>query len=284
MTDTRTGLETAGLTLAALVAFAANSILTRMALGADQLDAASFTTIRLCSGALMLALLAWRQLSQSSAWRGKGPVAPAALFAYAAPFSFAYLRIGAAVGALILFGVVQLTMIGWGLVRGEKPGSRGWLGFLLAAAGLVLLTLPSVTRPDLVGVALMSVAGVAWGVYSIAGSGGTDPLTSTARNFILSVPLTLLLSMAFLGRIHGTAAGISLAIVSGAVTSGLGYAIWYRALRHLAVTQAGMVQLSVPVIAALGAVVFLGESVSTRLVLSGVAVLGGIALVLSERR
>jgi drug/metabolite transporter (DMT)-like permease len=175
-------------------------------------------------------------------------------------------------------------MIGWGLVRGEKPGSRGWLGFLLAAAGLVLLTLPSVTRPDLVGVALMSVAGVAWGVYSIAGSGGTDPLTSTARNFILSVPPTLLLSMAFLGSVHGTATGISLAIVSGAVTSGLGYAIWYRALRHLAVTQAGMVQLSVPVIAALAAVVFLGESVSTRLVLSGVAVLGGIALVLSERR
>lgn len=284
MTDTRTGLETAGLTLAALVAFAANSILTRMALGADQLDAASFTTIRLCSGALMLALLAWRQLSHSSAWRGRGPVAPIALFAYAAPFSFAYLRIGAAVGALILFGVVQLTMIGWGLVRGEKPGSRGWLGFLLAAAGLVMLTLPSVTRPDLIGVALMAVAGVAWGVYSISGSGGTDPLTSTARNFILSVPLTLLLSMLFLRDVHGTATGISLAIVSGAVTSGLGYAIWYRALRHLAVTQAGMVQLSVPVIAALGAVVFLGESVSTRLVLSGIAVLGGIALVLSERR
>ncbi len=283
MTDSRYGAEAAGLTLAALVAFAANSILTRMALGADQLDAASFTTIRLLSGALMLALLAWRQPGQAIAWRGRGVVAPVALFAYAAPFSFAYLRIGAAVGALILFGVVQITMIGWGLMKGERPGPRGWLGFLLAAAGLALLTLPSVTRPDLVGLALMAVAGVAWGVYSIAGSGGTDPLTSTARNFILSVPLALLLSLVHIGNAHGTTTGVTLAVISGAITSGLGYAIWYRALRHLAVTQAGMVQLSVPVIAALGAVVFLGESVSPRLVLSGVAVLGGIALVLSAR-
>lgn len=284
MNDSRPALETSGLTLAALIAFAANSILTRMALGADQIDAASFTTVRLCAGALTLALLAWRQLSQSTTWSGRGAVAPAALFAYAAPFSFAYLRIGAAVGALILFGVVQLTMIGWGLIKGERPGPRGWLGFLLAAAGLALLTMPSVTRPDLIGVALMAVAGVAWGVYSIAGAGGSDPLTSTARNFILSVPLTLLLSMLFLGDAHGTVTGISLAVISGAVTSGLGYAIWYRALRHLAVTQAGMVQLSVPVIAALGAVVFLGESISARLVLAGAAVLGGIALVLSSRR
>ncbi len=274
---------TAGLTLAALVAFAANSILTRMALGAGLLDAASFTTIRLCSGALVLALLAARQLGNPAAWRGRSLTGPVALFAYAAPFSFAYLRIGAAVGALVLFGVVQLTMISWGLKKGERPGVQAWAGLLLAAGGLVALTVPSVTRPDLTGVALMAVAGVAWGVYSIAGTGGSDPLASTARNFMLSVPLALLLSLTQLGEAHGTATGVTLAVISGAVTSGLGYAIWYRALRHLAVTQAGMVQLSVPVIAALGAVVFLGESLSTRVLLSGVAVLGGIALVLSSR-
>jgi drug/metabolite transporter (DMT)-like permease len=275
--------STAALTLAALVAFAANSILTRMALGADQLDAASFTTLRLCSGALVLALLAARHLRHAAAWRGRSLVGPVALFVYAAPFSFAYLRIGAAVGALVLFGVVQLTMISWGLRRGEQPDGRTWAGFILAAGGLAALTVPSVTRPDLTGVALMAVAGIAWGVYSIVGTGGTDPLTSTARNFILAVPLALLLSGTQLGKAHGTATGVTLAVISGAVTSGLGYAIWYRALRRLAVTQAGMVQLSVPVIAALGAVVFLGESLSTRLLLSGVAVLGGIALVLSAR-
>lgn len=275
--------STAALTLAALVAFAANSILTRMALGADQLDAASFTTIRLGSGALVLALLAAGHLRHAAAWRGRSLVGPVALFAYAAPFSFAYLRIGAAIGALVLFGVVQLTMISWGLRRGEQPDARTWAGFALAAGGLAALTVPSVTRPDLTGVALMAVAGIAWGVYSIVGTGGIDPLTSTARNFILSVPLALVLSVACLGKAHGTATGVTLAVISGAVTSGLGYAIWYRALRHLAVTQAGMVQLSVPVVAALGAVVFLGESLSTRLLLSGVAVLGGIALVLSAR-
>ena len=277
------GVRTVTLTLLALVAFASNSLLTRLALGSRQLDAASFTAIRLLSGAVMLATIV---LVQSRSWRslrGAGFAGPLALFVYAAPFSFAYLRIGAAVGALVLFGVVQLTMIGYGIARGERPSPVMWLGLALATAGLLVLTVPAVARPDPLGVVLMAVAGCAWAAYTIVGRGASDPIAANARSFLWSTPLAMLLVA--LGRtpVQATGRGIILALVSGAVTSGVGYAIWYRALPGLTVTQAAVAQLSVPVIAAAGAVLTLGETVSTRLVIAGIGVLSGVALVLSAR-
>jgi len=277
-------LETAVLTALALTAFAFNSILTRLALGRGHVDAATFAAVRLATGALALALLvrwhagSWRPL------RGGGWAGPLALFAYAAPFSFAYLRIGAATGALVLFGTVQLTMIGWGVAHGERPGARTWLGLLLAAGGLAALALPAAIRPDPLGTALMVVAGVAWGSYSLQGKGAPDPLAANARGFLFSVPPALLLAAVTfpVAKVDGT--GLLLATVSGAVTSGLGYAIWYRALRGLTAIRAAILQLAVPVIAAVAAVLLLGEMVTVWLVGSGVAVIGGVALALSARR
>lgn len=265
-----------------MVAFASNSILTRMALAPRLIDAASFTLVRLAAGALVLVVLVRFQSGKWGGVRGWGAAGPLALFAYAAPFSFAYLRIGAAAGALVLFGVVQITMVGWGVARGERPGARGWLGLAMAAGGLGVLTVPAAGRPDPVGVALMTGAGVAWGVYSLAGRSAPDPIAANARAFAWSVPLALLL-LALHRPMAAAPWGLALAVISGAVTSGLGYAVWYRALRGLAATQAAVVQLSVPVIAALGAVALLGEALSPRLVLSGAAVLGGVGLVLSAR-
>jgi drug/metabolite transporter (DMT)-like permease len=277
------GVRGAALTLLALVAFASNSLLTRLALGSRQVDAASFTALRLGSGAIMLVAIA---LVQTRSWRtlgGAGFAGPIALFAYAAPFSFAYLRIGAAVGALVLFGVVQLTMIGYGIARGERPTPVMWLGLALAAGGLLALTIPSVARPDPLGVVLMTVAGVAWAVYTLVGRGTSDPIAANARSFLWSTPLALLLVALSRAPMHATGHGIMLALVSGAIASGLGYAVWYRVLPRLTVTQAAVAQLSVPVIAALGAVLALGETLSARLVLAGIAVLSGVGLVLSAR-
>jgi drug/metabolite transporter (DMT)-like permease len=281
-----TDAKTAALTLLALIAFASNSLLTRLALGTHQIDAASFTAIRLVAGAVMLVALVVAQDRSWSAMNRTGIAGPLALFAYAAPFSFAYLRIGAAVGALVLFGVVQLTMIGYGIARGERPSALIWLGLVLAAAGLALLTVPSVTRPDPLGVLLMAIAGVAWAVYTLVGRGTTNPIAANARSFFWSAPLAIVLVLFVIGlhpEAQPSARGIVLALVSGAVTSGLGYAIWYRALPSLTVTQAAVAQLSVPVIAALGAVAVLGEAVSSRLVVAGILVLSGVGLVLSAR-
>ncbi len=281
---TRTGVlgaRTVALVLLALVAFASNSLLTRLALGTRQLDAASFTALRLISGAVMLAAIVVVQSRSWNALRGAGVAGPLALFVYAAPFSFAYLRIGAAVGALVLFGVVQLTMIGYGIARGERPTPVMWLGLALAAGGLLVLTVPAVARPDPLGVMLMAVAGVAWAVYTIVGRGTADPIAANARSFLWSAPLALLLVALDRVPAHATTRGIALALVSGAIASGLGYAVWYRVLPRLTVTQAAVAQLSVPVIAAAGAVLTLGETVSTRLVGAGIAVLSGVGLVLS---
>jgi len=284
--------ETAPLALLALVAFASNSILTRMALGRGAMDAASFTTVRLVAGAVALALLVRVQAGSWAPLRSPGGsvrarvVGPLSLFVYAAPFSFAYLRIGAAAGALLLFGAVQLTMIGWGIVGGERPRPRTWVALAIAAGGLAWLTLPSVGRPDPVGSALMVVAGCAWGVYSLAGRRAAHALGANARSFAWAVPLALLLGVAArapAARVVMSPRGIALGIVSGALTSGVGYAIWYRALRGLTAAQAAILQLGVPVIAAFGAVAILGEAVSPRLAVSGLAVIGGIGLVLSER-
>jgi drug/metabolite transporter (DMT)-like permease len=275
--------RTVALTLLALVAFASNSLLTRLALGQRHIDAATFTGIRLGSGALTLVLLVALRSRGLASLRGVRPLEPLALFAYAAPFSFAYLRIGAAAGALILFGVVQLTMMTHGFVRGERPTARAVVGFVLAAFGLGLLTVPAATRPDPLGSALMAGAGVAWGAYSLAGKSAGDPLTATARNFLFSTPLALVLAVICRDSLATDARGAMLAAISGSVTSGLGYAIWYRALPRLSAMQAAVVQLSVPVIAAVGAVLFLGERAGGRLALACAAVLAGVGLVLSTR-
>jgi drug/metabolite transporter (DMT)-like permease len=278
---------TIALTLLALIAFASNSLLTREALGTHQLDAATFTAIRLAAGAVTLAILPGAGARSLLPLRGSGIAGPLALFAYAAPFSFAYGRIGAAVGALVLFGVGQLTMIGYALARGEHPTPAIWLGLVLAAGGLAALAAPSVTRPDPLGVLLMAVAGVAWAVYTLVGRTRSDPLAANARSFLWSAPLAILVALAVraAGGVHDatTVRGTTLALVSGAVTSGLGYAIWYRALPRITVTQAAVAQLSVPVIAALGAVALLGEALGLRLVGSGAAVLAGVGLVLTAR-
>jgi drug/metabolite transporter (DMT)-like permease len=276
-------LEALALTLFALLAFAANSVLTRLALGPREIDAASFTALRLGAGALMLALLVRAQAGNWQALRWRGATGPLALLGYAAPFTFAYLRIGAAVGALVLFGTVQLTMIGYGIARGERPSPLVWVGLALAALGLALLTVPATLRPDPVGLMLMVVAGVAWAVYSLAGRTAGEPLAANARAFLWSAPLALALALVLRHGAFASPRGALVALCSGALTSGIGYAVWYRALPRLTVTQAAVAQLSVPVVAALGAVLFLGERLSMRLAISGAVVLGGVAIVLSAR-
>ncbi|MCE9658828.1 MAG: DMT family transporter [Burkholderiales bacterium] len=270
------------LTLLAMLAFAGNSLLCRAAFHATRIDAASFTTIRVVSGALALWLIVRAQ-------GGKGEPAgswssAAALFAYAAAFSFAYLSLSAATGALLLFGAVQATMIGVGLWRGERLRPWQLLGLACALGGLVGLLLPGLSAPPLHGAALMLLAGVAWGVYSLRGKGAGDPLRATAGNFLRAVPFAAALSLAMLGSAAIDPAGAGLAVASGALTSGIGYAIWYTALPGLKAASAATVQLTVPLIAALGGIVLLGEPLTLRLVLASIAILGGIALVIVERR
>ncbi len=272
------------LTVLALLAFAGNSILTRLALSGGHLDAGSFTAVRLISGAVVLVVLVAARARRWSALRGGGRASALALFGYAAPFTFAYLRIGAAVGALVLFGTVQLTMIGWGVAHGERPGRRVWVGLALAAGGLAALMLPAAHRPDPLGLALMVLAGVCWGAYSLLGKAVSDPLAANARAFLWTVPLSVVLAAATHASSHLSAPGLLLASLSGAVTSALGYAVWYRALRGLSATQAGVVQLSVPVIAALAAALVLGEPLTLRLTVCAATVIGGVALALSARR
>lgn len=265
------------LTALALTAFAGNSLLCRAALAHSQVDAASFTTIRLLSGALMLSVLV-RIRGGRRPGRGNW-LSAMALFAYAAGFSFSYLQLTAAAGALILFAAVQATMIGYGLWSGERMHALQVLGLLLAGGGLVRLLLPGLSAPPLEGALLMLGAGVAWGVYSLRGKGAGDPLQVTAGNFVRAAPMALLLSLALLDRASLDPAGARYAVLSGALASGVGYAIWYTALPLLPSTTAATLQLSVPVIAALGGVFFLGEALSLRLLISSVAIIGGVALV-----
>lgn len=275
-------LQTIALTAVAMLAFAANSLLCRLALQHGGIDAASFGSIRLVSGALTLLLVVQLRARPPSAARADW-LAAAMLFAYVAFFSFAYLSLSAGTGALILFGAVQLTMLGAGLGSGERFGPIAWLGFLLAAGGLVYLVLPGVAAPPLLGAVLMALAGVAWGVYSLRGRGVADPLAATSRNFLRAVPLALALSVIFVARAHADATGIALAVASGALTSGLGYVVWYAALARLSAMQAATVQLSVPLLAAFGGVLLLSEAITPRLAAASVAILGGIAIVLSQK-
>ncbi|ODU89661.1 MAG: hypothetical protein BGO61_04465 [Thiobacillus sp. 65-69] len=269
------------LTTLAMVAFAANSLLCRAALGEARIDAASFTTIRLVSGALTLWLIV-RLRGPAHAGRGSWPSA-LALLAYAALFSLAYASLTAATGALLLFAAVQATMIGHGLRTGERLDGRQWLGLLAAAAGLAALLWRGLAAPPLSGALLMAGAGIAWGVYSLRGRGAGDPVLVTAGNFLRAAALAALLSLALLTRAHADMPGIGYAVASGVLASGVGYAIWYAVLPALRATHAATVQLSVPVIAALGGVLLLDEPLTPRLALASAAILGGIALVMRDR-
>jgi drug/metabolite transporter (DMT)-like permease len=262
----------------AMIAFAGNSLLCRLALKDTGIDAATFTLVRLASGAAALWLLA-RRGDRASLREGNWPSA-LALFIYAAAFSFAYLSLTAATGALLLFGAVQATMIGYGLFMGERLSAAQIAGLICACGGLVYLMLPGVAAPPLYGAGLMIIAGVAWGVYSLRGKGAGDPTRVTAGNFLRAVPLGVALSAMMLTRASVDAEGVSYAIASGALTSGLGYAIWYTAVRELKATSAATVQLSVPLLAALGGVAILGEAITWRLVFATLAILGGIAMVI----
>lgn len=264
----------------AMVAFAANSLLCRVALRHTAIDAASFTLIRIVSGALALALVA-RMRDGKAAAAGSWTSA-LALFGYAAAFSFAYVSLTAATGALLLFGAVQATMIGFGLYQGERLRLRQAVGLTGALCGLVGLLLPGLSAPPLQGSVLMLAAGMAWGVYSLRAKGSGDPLRATAGNFLRAIVWAAALSLSMLPRVSLDAAGIACAVASGALASGIGYAIWYTALAGLRATSAATVQLSVPVLAAAGGVVWLGESVTLRLVLASIAILGGIALVIGR--
>lgn len=271
----------ASLTALAMLAFAANSLLCRAALRDTCIDAALFTAIRLGSGALMLAAIARMRRGGT---RGGGSWRSAlALFAYAAGFSFAYMSLSAATGALLLFGAVQVTMIGHGVRSGERFERRQSAGLVLALGGFAGLLLPGLTAPPLAGSLLMIGAGVSWGIYSLRGRGAGDPTQVTAGNFLRSVPLALALTLVLARDTLLDPAGAGYAVASGALASGVGYAIWYAVLPRLKATHAATVQLSVPVVAALGGILLLGEAMTLRLALASVAILGGIALVILER-
>jgi drug/metabolite transporter (DMT)-like permease len=270
------------LTSLAMFAFASNSLLCRIALKFTDIDAASFATIRLVSGAMMLWLVV--KIHHGTQTGSGNWLSAFALFAYAAGFSFAYISLPAASGALLLFGAVQVTMIGYGVWSGERLQRRQIAGLMFAFGGLVGLLLPGLSAPPLVGSILMLGAGVAWGIYSLRGRGAGDPIKVTAGNFMRAVPMALTMSLLMLNRISLNNAGFWYAVASGALASGIGYAIWYTALPGLRATSAATVQLSVPVIAAVGGIIFLGESISLRLVITSVAILGGIALVILEKQ
>lgn len=278
-------LRIAALTTLAMLAFAGNSILCRIALKETGIDAASFTTIRLASGAVVLwaiTMFLGRDRQGSGNW-----LSALALFAYAAGFSFAYISLTAATGALMLFAAVQVTMIGYGLWAGERLQKQQLFGFALAFGGLIGLLLPGLSAPPLLGSALMLIAGMAWGVYSIRGSiggkGAGDATRVTAGNFLRASLLAVLLSALMISDFKADSAGVGYAVASGAITSGLGYAVWYSVVPALKAANAATVQLSVPVIAAVGGIALLGESITPRFALATLAILGGIALVILSK-
>lgn len=271
------------LTSFAMLAFAGNSILCRLALKQDAIDPASFTAVRLASGALALMVIVGAT-RRAGAARSSGSFTSALmLFLYAACFSFAYVSLDAASGALILFGFVQATMIAVALISGDRPGRSEWSGWVLAAAGLTLLLLPGAAAPSPAGAGLMALAGIAWGIYSIRGRRERDAMLATSGNFTRSLLFVALLAFAVLRKTHWSSSGLVLAAVSGALTSGLGYVLWYSALRYLTSMQAALVQLSVPAIAAAGGVLLLAEPLSMRLIGCGAMIIGGICLALMRK-
>ncbi|MGD9882879.1 MAG: DMT family transporter [Reyranella sp.] len=271
------------LTSVAILCFSANSILCRLALAPDLIDPATFTSVRVVSAAILLSL---GVLLKSRHFPRLGRVKPwsvMAVFLYLVFFSFAYTRLGAGTGALVLIAGVQLTMFCVGLVHGERFSVLSWTGFGIAVAGVLYLLLPGATAPDPLGAALMAISGAAWGVFTILARGVGDPEEANAINMLWCVLPTLLVNLAWLGDVHVAPSGLALGIASGAIATGFGYIVWYLALQHLSATHAATVQLSMPAIVALGGVAFLGEPLTTRLLLASAAMLGGIALVMTQR-
>lgn len=267
------------LTTITMIAFGANSIFGRVALEGDAIDPSSYSFIRLLSGAIMLAFLVGVSSGVSKKNLNRGNLISAfCLFAYAGAFSFSYVNIETGVGALILFACVQAVMIGWALVKGDRPSLFEWLGIAIAFGAFVWLVSPGLEAPDPLAAALMAISGVAWGAYSLRGKSASDPLKATAGNFLLSVPMGLGLLLATLSSSQLTTYGVGLAIASGAVTSGMGYALWYRVLPILTATRASIVQLTVPVVAGIGGLVFLSEPLTFRFVLASALILGGVAI------
>lgn len=284
-TSHRGQLLTALATIVAMIAFASNSILCRMALASGSIDPATFTTVRLVSGAATL--LAIAVSTGRASRRGAGNwMSGFMLFAYAICFSFAYVDLNTATGALILFGSVQFTILVAAIAIGERPQPSQWIGLIAALGGFIYLVSPGLEAPSPLGSVLMTVSGVAWGVYTLRGRGKTDPTSATVDNFVRTVPFVLIVyivSAVILLDSHFTTRGLVLAVISGALTSGIGYVVWYTALKGLTATRAATLQLTVPVIAALGGVAFMSEAVSLRLFVAAAAILGGVALVLAGR-
>jgi len=276
-------IKTIIFTSLALIPLAANSVLCRLALGREAIDAVGFTSIRLLAGILTLLVIIKIKGEKTYSAENGSWLAGLMLFIYAITFSFAYISLDTGTGALILFGAVQITMIVLSLFAGNRLHLVEWLGMSVAFAGFVYLILPGVSTPSISGFALMTIAGIAWGIYTLKGQGSKDPLLDTANNFIRTLPLVAVLIILSLGSIHYTTEGILLAAISGGLASGIGYTLWYTALRGLSATQAAVIQLLVPVIAALGGVMFVSEHISIRLALSGVTVLGGILMVVLGR-
>lgn len=273
------------LTTLALIAFAANSVLNRLALSEGSIDAPSFTIIRLLSGAIVLFIILLIKNQQKPSSASKGSWASSLmLFTYAITFSLAYITLDTATGALILFTAVQLSMLLISLFKGSRLSLIEWFGMLIAFFGFVYLVYPDLGTPSVKGFILMSAAGTAWGVYTLNGRGTTDALADTAYNFIRTIPFVLVLLLITFSKSNYSTQGIVLAVISGAITSGIGYTIWYEALKGLSSTQAAVVQLSVPVLAALGGVVFVSEEITQRLIISIVFILGGILLVVFGKK
>ena len=284
-------MKTVILTTLALIAFAANSVLCRLALGGGTIDAASFTVIRLIAGIIVLFIIATfvapliaatQSKSESIQSRGSWQ-AGAMLFLYAVTFSFAYISLDTGTGALILFGSVQITMILWSLITGTRLQRLEWAGVVVAFAGFVYLVMPGVSAPSLTGFLLMTSAGIAWGIYTLKGRGSASPLMDTTFNFVRTIPFLLILLLLTFQQAELSMQGAVLASLSGGLASGVGYTIWYSALRGLSSTQAAVVQLSVPIIAAMGGVVIVSEPITARLLLSTCLILGGIVLVIYSR-
>ena len=267
----------------ALIAFAANSVLCRLALGEEAIDASSFTVIRLLSGAtVLLTIISINRNKTSLPTKGSWS-ASLMLFLYAITFSFAYITLDTGTGALILFGSVQITMILLSLISGTRLHITEWAGIAVAFTGFVYLILPGVTAPSTIGFLLMTIAGIAWGIYTLMGRGSKNPLMDTAYNFLRTIPLVIILVIVAIKTAHYSFEGILFAALSGGIASGIGYTIWYIALGGLSVTQAAVVQLLVPVIAALGGVIFVSEIVTLRLIVSATMILGGVLMVVLGR-
>lgn len=278
-------MKTFSLTTFALVAFAFNSILCRLALGTNAIDASSFTSIRLISGAVTLYAISWvfPKREESKEIRANW-ISALFLFGYAICFSFAYIGLTTGTGALILFGMVQATMIIYALVSGERPGILEWVGLVLAFVGLIYLVFPGLESPPIISSLLMALAGIAWGFYTLRGKSSEDPLVDTMGNFVRTLPFVALASLPFIFRINLSPKGILFAVLSGGIASGIGYSIWYAALKYHNTTRAAILQLSVPIIAAFGGLILLSEVISMRLILSSGLVLGGICLVILARK